>query len=484
MEFFSNLSTVVSVGPIRITWYAVMILIGASATYALSLSNFKKMGYTSALFDDLFVGTLISGIIGTRIWYVLFQDLNRYLADPLAILRTWEGGLAIQGGILFGALYVFWFTRKKKLSFLRMADAIMPNVLVAQAIGRWGNFFNQEAYGRVVSESYYALFPEWFKNIMFIQGFYREPTFLYESVLNLLGFFLIVFVLKRYRDNKRGDMVYAYLMWYGLIRFIIEGFRSDSLMFMGIRTAQVVSIVFIVLGVLGHLGVFDRFMPKKKPVILFDFDGTLADTEPMIIETYRQVLRKYVPDLILSSGEEFTFNGPTLRQTLGRYIREDQLDEAIVEYRAINKKLHEDMIQPMPNAIELLERLKAKGYRIGLVSSKKKEMVEYGLKLTRLEGYFETIIGYDDVKEHKPHPEGLFLACEKMGIDHDNVIYVGDTHLDILAADAAGMFAVALMHHDGRLDDITASKPNAMIRDLLELEDVLTREITWTRSLT
>jgi phosphatidylglycerol:prolipoprotein diacylglycerol transferase len=484
MVFFKDLSTVIDIGPISIKWYAVMILIGASLTYWLSLRNFKKMAYPTALLDDLFFGSLLAGIIGSRLWYVVFYDPQRYLANPIAILMTWEGGLAIQGGLFLGALYAWWFARRKNISFLRLADAIMPNILVAQALGRWGNFFNQEAFGRVVDESYFAFFPNWFRDIMFIQGAYREPTFLYESLLNLLGFVLIIYGLKRFRENKRGDMVYAYLMWYGLIRFIVEGLRSDSLMFMGIRTAQAVSLLFVGIGVLGHLGLFERFMPKKQPVILFDFDGTLADTEPMIIETYKQILKKYRPDLTISAQEELKILGPTLHQTLALYLKEDEVEAAVIEYRAINKKLHDVMIKPMPNAIELLERLKAQGYRMAMVSSKKKEMVEYGLKLCGMEGYFEAILGHDEVTQHKPYPEGILKAFELMGIDHDNALYVGDTHLDILAADAAGIYAVAFVHHEGRLEEIQASKPNAIIRDLIELETLLKRNHTWTRSLT
>ena len=174
----------------------------------------------------------------------------------------WEGGLAIQGGLVGGVIFAYFFTKKNKMNFIRLADAVFPNILVAQAIGRWGNFANQEAFGRAVDASYFEGWPTFIANHMFIQGAYREPTFLYESVLNIVGFLLIVLVYKRFSKVRRGDMVYAYLMWYGVIRFFIEGLRSDSLMFFGLRSAQIVSIIFIILGVLGSLGVFRKFYIK------------------------------------------------------------------------------------------------------------------------------------------------------------------------------------------------------------------------------
>ena len=194
MVFFKDLSSFVDIGSFSIKWYAVLILIGAFAAYYVIQKNLTKLGYESSMIDDLFFGSLVSGIVGARLWYVVFYDLQSYLANPISILMTWQGGMAIQGGLLLGALFAFFFLKRKGISFMRFADNIVPNILIAQAIGRWGNFMNQEAYGRVVDEAYFNLFPAFIKNIMFIDGAYREPTFLYESVLNIIGYILIVYV--------------------------------------------------------------------------------------------------------------------------------------------------------------------------------------------------------------------------------------------------------------------------------------------------
>src|SRR5690554_3098878 len=285
MIFFEDMQTFVTVGPISIKWYAILILTGAFIAYGVSLYNFKKMGYDSELGDNLFVGSLLSGVVGARLWFVAFYDLQYYLSHPLEIFMTWEGGLAIQGGLVFGAAFAYWYLKKKQISFMRLADAVVPNILIAQALGRWGNFLNQEAFGRVVDESFYQGWPSFIANHMFINGAYREPTFFYESSLNILGFILIVFVYKRFSNIKRGDLVYAYLMWYGVTRFFVEGLRSDSLMFFGLRSAQLVSIGFVIVGILGTFGVFRKMVTRKKPVLLFDFDGTIMDTEPMVKES-------------------------------------------------------------------------------------------------------------------------------------------------------------------------------------------------------
>jgi phosphatidylglycerol:prolipoprotein diacylglycerol transferase len=484
MVFFKDLSSFVDIGSVSIKWYAVLILVGAFSAFYICSKNLQKLGYPSGMVDDLFFGSLVSGIIGARLWYVLFYDLQTYLANPISILMTWQGGMAIQGGLLLGALFAYFFLKRKNISFLRFADAIVPNILIAQAIGRWGNFMNQEAYGKIVDEAYFNLFPAFIKNNMLIGGSYREPTFLYESILNIIGFILIVYVLKRFSENRRGDLMYAYLMWYGVTRFWVEGLRTDSLMFMGFRMAQLTSIVFILVGLLGKLGVYDRFMKKKKPVLLFDFDGTLGDTEPLIIESMKHTIKHFRPEVQISRDDEISFLGPTLNTILARYLTESEIEEGIKIYRENNKELHPQLIKPMPNAVELIRDLKAEGYTLGIVSSKKKEMVEYGAQLIGLENQFDVIMGYDEVKQHKPSPEGIFNACKALGIDHDNCVYIGDTSTDIIASNNAGIYSIAYLTHPERRDAIMDAKPNATVEDLLEIKEILKRNQTWTRSLT
>ncbi len=484
MRFFEDIQTFVTIGPISIKWYGLLILLGAFIAYYLSLRNLKKMGYDTSMSDDLFIGALLSGVVGSRIWFVVFYDLGYYLRNPIEIFMTWEGGLAIQGGLVFGAAFGYWFVKRHNISFMRLADAIVPNILIAQALGRWGNFLNQEAFGRIVDESFYAGWPRFIADHMYINGAFREPTFFYESTLNIVGFLLIVLVYKRISNYKRGDLMYAYLMWYGVTRFFIEGFRSDSLMFFGLRSAQLVSIAFLIAGMLGTLGVFRKIFKREKPIMLFDFDGTLMDTEQTVKDGIKQVILKHQPDLEINPDMENSFVGPPLSETFSRFFEASQIDDLIVEFRVINNEMHKTRVKPIEHAIEVIKELKEQGYLVGVVSSKISSSIHMGMDLFDMRELFDVIIGVDDVKEHKPSPEGIFTACKRLNKGHDAVIYIGDTAIDIQAGHAAGVYTVAMMTNPSRKDELEAEKPNAFITDLRDLFDILKEDVEWTRSTT
>ena len=425
----------------------------------------------------------VSSFEGARLWYCAFYNLEYYLANPIHILYTFEGGLAIQGGLFGGVLFGLWYAHKHKINFMRMADAIVPNVLLAQGIGRWGNFINQEAFGRTVSESFYRFFPEWFKNQMYIQGAYREPTFFYESVGDILGFILIVFVYKKYSKPKRGDMVYAYLLWYGAVRIVVEGLRTDSLMFGRLRMAQVISVVFIIVGLLGMLGVFRKVMKNPKPVILFDLDGTLLNTEPAILKSYRELFKKYRTEEEFTRDKQLAVLGPSLQTMFAQYFPEQDTEQLVKEYREHNRAAHADLVKPMDGAVELLESLKAQGYKLGIVSTKVKEMVLLGLTLNHMDHYFDVIVGHDDVQNGKPDPEGILTACRLVNEGHDSVIYIGDSPMDIQAARNAGVFSVGYLFNLERREQLEKEKPNRIIDDLRQVEALVKEDLAWTYNM-
>ena len=234
---------------INITYYSICILLGVAVAYLIIKKLSKKHNINPRYMDDILFYGLLSGIVGARLYYVLF-NLDYYLNDLSEIIKVWHGGLAIHGGILFGALFVYFYSRKNKLNFIELTDIILPGVIIAQGIGRWGNFFNQEAYGMMVSKGLLEklLIPKFIIEGMKINGNYYLPTFYIESIFCIIGFILIIIISKK--TKKIGYPTSFYLIWYGILRFIIELFRTDSLMLFNFKIACIISVSFILLGLL------------------------------------------------------------------------------------------------------------------------------------------------------------------------------------------------------------------------------------------
>lgn len=238
-----------TIGNIDIYWYAIFISTGVLFALITGTIFLKQRGYSPEILYDLFLICFPIAIVGARIWYVIF-NLDQYSSFG-DMINIRAGGLAIHGGLVFGITSGFIYTKYKKLNFFDLLDCIVPGIILAQAIGRWGNFANMEAHGDIVSESFIDFFPEFIKNGMYIDGNYYHPTFLYESAWNILCFLILIVIFNKFR-NKQGFTAAFYLILYSIGRFFIEGLRTDSLYFIGMRTAQLTSVVFIVLG-LGYI---------------------------------------------------------------------------------------------------------------------------------------------------------------------------------------------------------------------------------------
>ena len=236
-------------GFIQIYWYSIMILIGMLFGLAVIYREIKKQNINSDFFTNLAFYAIIIGIISARAYYVLF-NLDYYSQNVLEIFEVWNGGLAIHGGLIGGGLFALFYCKKYKVNTYKILDICVVGLILAQAIGRWGNFFNQEAYGAITTkqELINMHIPQFIINGMYIDGNYYQPTFLYESVLDLLGF-VILFLIRCYPYLKIGFLTGLYLIWYGVTRFFVEGMRSDSLMLGPLKMAQVVSIMMIICGI-------------------------------------------------------------------------------------------------------------------------------------------------------------------------------------------------------------------------------------------
>lgn len=235
------------IGPISIYWYGVIIGLGAVLGLWLAMKEADRIGLNKELLIDFMVCAVPIAILSARIYYVTFE-WERYAGGPLwKVFAIWEGGIAIHGAVLGGVLTAIVFSRVKKISFLQLVDIVAPSLILGQAIGRWGNFMNQEAHGGAIAEgsTLYDILPEFILNQMTINGITYHPTFLYESLWSMLIFILLL--LLRRRNPLRGEVFLSYLMGYSLGRLFIEGMRTDSLYIVAnLRTAQFVSILLII----------------------------------------------------------------------------------------------------------------------------------------------------------------------------------------------------------------------------------------------
>ena len=237
------------IGSFGIRWYSVLILVGILLALYLCDKEAKKHDLPKDVIFDVGFWVVIFGILGARLYYVLF-NLGLYKNDLVGVFKVWEGGLAIHGGIIAGFITLFAYCKINKLPLWKLTDIAVPSIILAQAIGRWGNFFNQEAHGPVTTlENLQRLhIPNFIIKGMNIDGIYYHPTFLYESLWCLLGFIVLLLVRKYYKYLKKGQLTCIYLMWYGVGRLFIESLRTDSLMLGHYKVAQLVSIGSILIG--------------------------------------------------------------------------------------------------------------------------------------------------------------------------------------------------------------------------------------------
>ena len=241
--------TIIKIGNLQIKYYSLFLLIGIGIGIILLIKDF--------IFNMAF-WAIIFGFLGARIYYVIF-NWSYYAMNPISIIKIWEGGLAIHGGLIAGLITIYVYTKKYQVNFVKIIDMIVPSLLIAQAIGRWGNFFNQEAHGGIVKRELLKKLkiPNFIIEGMNIMGVYYHPTFYYESLWCLLGF-IIINIIKRFKGLKCGVLTCFYLIWYSLGRFIIESMRTDSLMLSGFKVAQIVSFILIIIAIVWLVIIFKK----------------------------------------------------------------------------------------------------------------------------------------------------------------------------------------------------------------------------------
>jgi phosphatidylglycerol:prolipoprotein diacylglycerol transferase len=240
----------VKIGPLTLRWYGLLIAIAIllGLTLAQRLAQYRRV--SPERIGDLAVWLVLAAIPCARLYYVAFE-WDTYSQHPEQIIAIWQGGIAIHGAILGGLVATLLYSWFQKLSFWQLADLVAPSVSLGQAIGRWGNFFNSEAFGGPSDLPWKLLIPPGRRPPEFASSEYFHPTFLYESLWNLMVLGLLLTLFFRYPQAKRGTLFLVYAIAYSAGRFWIEGLRTDSLMLGPLRIAQVVSLVSIVIGLIG-----------------------------------------------------------------------------------------------------------------------------------------------------------------------------------------------------------------------------------------
>ena len=284
-------SDTIDLGFTSIKWYGLLIAIGVLLAILNGLKRAEEFGINPDSMIDVALLTIPVAFIGARLYYVFFSESRaEYFADPLSILRVWEGGLGIYGGIIVAFTFGPLMCKLKKVNIWAMFDLTALGFLIGQGIGRWGNFFNQEAFGRNTNLPW-AMTGDIIQNghldLVYDHTQPVHPTFLYESLWCLLGF-LVLHLLSKYMLSRFDGMIFCgYMMWYGTGRFFIEGLRTDSLMAGTMRTSQLVAVIAVLMGAVLFF-VLRRYaisLPKTLVVAVTE-EAEETDPQPTEEETH------------------------------------------------------------------------------------------------------------------------------------------------------------------------------------------------------
>ncbi len=243
----------------ELPWYGVLIVAGVIAAIVLGIREEKRLGLKEDTVIDLAFWAIPLGLIGARTYYAIF-NWQVFADDPLGVLRIWEGGIAIYGAIIGGIIGVLLFARRRRLNPLVLTDMLVPGLSLAQGIGRWGNYFNMEAFGREITDARWQFFPVGVQ-IPSADGYaWHMATFFYESCWDVTVFLVLWFLIRR-RSSRSGTVTLWYFLLYGAGRFVIEGLRTDSLMLGPVRVSQLLSLLLV--GVSAALLIF-RYIRQKQ----------------------------------------------------------------------------------------------------------------------------------------------------------------------------------------------------------------------------
>lgn len=478
-EFSESSKIAFTIGTISVAWYAIIIMCGALLGTCIGYFVFAKKLHLDS--DTLITGMtfgILLGILGARLYYVLFNFRNMQIKNILDIISPRSGGLAIHGAIIATLIFLPIYCKVKKVDLLIVLEIAMPLILLAQVVGRWGNFMNQEAFGALVKFTgtvepgglsndqlleqreflQKLLVPNFIIDRMYISGSnllhitsnvdriagYYYPTFYFESVANLIGL-TVYMVLRRFiKKIYVGDGLCFYLIWYGIVRIFIESMRTDPLTFLGLRVAILISILSIVVGLILFIlrrikkyrleSCYDLFYGQggtmmKKNVVIFDCDGTVLDTFKLIEQVVIKTFKELLPNYNMTEEEAHTFFGPYLNDSFRKYFTtEEEVNNAVEVYRKYCEEMTPEYVKSYEGIEDTLKCLRQKGYFIAMVSNKVTPAILQGLTQCKINKYFDYIVGAEKLKNAKPDPDGIYQVMIHFKVE--KTVLIGDTLID------------------------------------------------------
>ena len=443
MTFFPDGSTFFTVGGLTVRWYAVTLLAGVISAYLLLVRQMKRHGYGEETCDDLLILGMIAGTIGARLFWIIedYAEYARYLPYVFAVS---DGGFDLLGAAIGIMAAAYLYTKRRRMSFLRTADVLMPCVILFGLITRAGRL-------------------------------YMHHGMVYVLAMDLVSFLLLWLVVRPYHTGRRrGDTAAVGLMLMGLTRLAAYIFRWDS------YAVNILPEVIVTEAAGLLLYILIRRKAPDKPVILFDLDGTLMDSKNMVLQCFRYLYMKYGdPDDFTADKQEYVF-GPPLKVSMEKLFPDQDPDVLSEEYRKYQESFSwSDEVSLFPHTKDTLMEIWENGYLLGIVSSRLTASCESWLRQLRLP-FFGAIAGRDMYEKSKPAPDGILYTARKMKKGHDSCIYIGDSASDIEAGKAAGVYTVAFVSDEARRSELEAASPNNTITDIRELKTILEENHEWS----
>ena len=444
MIFFPDPKTFLLIGTFAIQWHTISFIAACVAGFLYISKMMQEHGYNQHVSDQIFGLALLGGIVGGRIGWVL-TNLKEYSLYGWYAFYITDGGFEEVTALLMIGLLVYYYCRQHRMSFFRTMDVLSIAMMLVSMITRTG---------RAIA----------------------EPRLWLVILIEIIAIQFIYYVFHPYKEGeKRGDIYALTLLWIGVFQLIANVFKLDS----HAANTLFLSVLAEAGGIL--LYIRNRKYKAPKPLIFFDFDGTIMDSEGMVINCFMHMFEKYGDPADFTHEKQLEVFGPPLEEEMAKLFPDRDPKVMVQEYRLYQNTLPEKhIVELLPNTEVVLRELKKRGYKIGIVTSRLTDSCVMWLKEFGIYDLFDVVLGRDQFIRPKPAPDGLVKACEKLGHGHDSMIYVGDNASDIRAAKNAGAFAVSYMSNKEKYKRIMAEKPNYIINELGELLPILDADHAWT----